>query len=172
VDVHVFDWVVQKMVEDHKVRLYAFPRQLMESVRATHTLVIISGSPDMVVRPFVEQFKADYIFGSTFEQQDGKYTGVAAPVGDKAAILQRLVDEGQGTQEGSLAIGDTMSDRPMLSWVEQPIMFNASRTLTEHGKELGWLRVNEVKDCIAALQFEEAAEGYREIEYPEILTTK
>lgn len=168
VDVHVFDWVTKNMVADHGVRLFAFPRQLMESVRESHTLVIISGSPEIVVRPFVEQFSVDYVFGSTFEQMDGKYTGVGSSVGDKAAILQRLVDQGKGLQADSVAIGDTVSDISMLSFVETPIMFNASQTLTEYGKKLGWLRVNEVKDSITALQYREVV-GYREINPKELI---
>jgi HAD superfamily phosphoserine phosphatase-like hydrolase len=169
VDVHVFDWVAHKMVEDNHVRLFAFPRQLMESVRESHTLVIISGSPEPALKPFVEQFGIDMVFGSQLEHIDGVYTGEATSMRDKAAVLQRLVSGGEVLQEGSVAIGDTVSDIPMLEFVDLPIMFNASRTLVEYGSQRGWARVNEVKDSVVALELERDQGEYREVEVEQLL---
>ncbi len=170
VDAHVFDWVTDKMVKDHQVRLFAFPRQLMEAVRQTHTLIIISGSPEIVVKPFVEQFNVDYVFGSIFEQNNGRYTGQAASVGDKASIIHKLIDDKKIALEGSLAIGDTVSDISMLELADRSIMFNPSLSLSQHGSPLGWHKVYEVKDNITALKLDHQHAVYQETAPQELMT--
>jgi phosphoserine phosphatase len=141
------------MLEQHIVRKFGFPRKLMQSLRATHYLLAISASPDILVEPFVQDLGVEASYGSRFEVQDGRFTGQADSVGDKAAILRRLVDESVAIQAGSVAMGDTFGDIPMLEYAANPVMFNASKTLTNYGSEFGWIRVNEVKDQITALQW-------------------
>lgn len=151
VEVEQFNQVVKAMVAEHTVRKFAFPRKLVTAVQPSHHVIAISGSPDMLVGPFLADLPIQATFGSRFEIEDGKFTGGAASVGDKATILKNLVSEGVVGLAGSIAMGDTFSDIPMLDYADTAIMFNASRTLTNYGKEFGWLRVNEVKDQVTAL---------------------
>lgn len=162
VEVAQFNAVTADMIAQQSVRKFAFPRKLMDALRPSHHLMAISGSPNILVQPFLQDIDVQTTFGSTFVVDEGKFTGEAQTVGDKATLLRELVAKGEITQLGSLAMGDTFSDISMLQYADTPIMFNASRTLTNYGIEFGWLRVNEVKDQITALQWDDQAGYYTE----------
>jgi HAD superfamily phosphoserine phosphatase-like hydrolase len=163
IEVEEFDQVTATMIDQHAVRKFAFPRKLIKALRTSHHMVAISGSPDILVKPFLADLDIDASYGSRFEVEDGKFTGVAASVGDKEAILRGLVKDGTVTTSGSVAIGDTLSDIPMLTYADTAIMFNACKTLTNYGSEFEWLRVNEVKDQITALASSSRFGAYIEI---------
>lgn len=165
VEVEQFEAVAADMFAHHAVRRFAFPRQVIERTRSSHYHVAISGSPLMLVKPFLADLPMQDVYGSGFEIQDGVFTGVATPVGDKEALLQELVRTGITKQEGSLAVGDTITDAPMLHYAETPMMFNASRTLTNYGRQHHWLRVHEVKDQVTYLNWNKAFGGYTECDF-------
>ena len=70
----------------------------------------------------------------------------------RVAHAKPLVDVGDVKREGSIAVGDTFGDVSMLEYSEQPIIFNASHTLTTYGEEFGWSKVFESKDQVTILQ--------------------
>ncbi len=162
IDTKWFGKVTKAMIAQHAVRKFGFPRQLIDTVRTSHYLIAISGSPEVLVRPFLEELKLDAIYGSYYEAVDGRFTGTATPVENKAALLRRLVADKTVLREGSLAVGDTIGDAPMLAYADKAIMFNASLTLTNHGRKLKWARVNEVKDQITVLQYDHSFKHYVE----------
>ena len=53
---------------------------------------------------------------------------------------------------GSVGVGDSESDIPMLSTVERPIAFNPTRNLYEHAVEHAWPVVVERKNMIYKLE--------------------
>ena len=161
VEVERFNDVVTAMIAEHTVRKFAFPRKLIDTVQGSHHIIAISGSPNIIVQPFLADLPVQATYGSMFDVEDGKFTGSAVSVGDKATILKGLVADNVVGQAGSIAMGDTISDVRMLGYADHAIMFNASRTLTSYGSEFGWLRINEVKDQITALE-PDAAGVYRE----------
>ncbi len=163
VEVERFKKVTDDMIAEHQVRKFAFPRRLIQSLRTSHHIIAISGSPDILVEPFLADLNTDKAYGSIFEHEDGRFTGVASSVGDKAVILKRLVNAGTVILPGSVAMGDTVSDIPMLEYATLPIMFNPTATLTNYGKEFGWPRVFEVKDQITALQYSLDTDKYVEV---------
>jgi len=55
---------------------------------------------------------------------------------NKANIVRRAVAKEGLTLEGSVAVGDTESDIPMLEAVERPICFNPNNNLYRHAKRL------------------------------------
>ena len=67
---------------------------------------------------------------------------------NKAAILTRALRKEDITLEGSIGVGDTESDIPMLEMVETPIAFNPNQKLLTHAKRRGWKIVVERKDVI------------------------
>jgi len=162
VEVERFNAVIANMLSVHAVRKFAFPRTLMRALQPTHHPVAISGSPDILVVPFVKDLGVETTFGAQFNVEDGRFTGEAQSVGDKATILRRLVTDGVVSREGSVAVGDTVSDTSMLEFADVPLMFNASRTLTGYGSEFGWPRVNEVKDQVTVLEWNEGTASYVE----------
>ncbi len=169
VEVKRFDEVAEAMIEEQQVRKFAFPRRLMETVKDSHSIVAISGSPDILVKPFLQDLQVRNVYGSTFEHKEGVFTGVAKSVGNKAEVLKGLVDDRIVSQTGSIAVGDTISDVPMLTYADKAIIFNASNTLTSFGKEYGWVRVNEVKDNITVLITHGPAGSYHETDLDSLL---
>lgn len=162
VEVARFNEVAADMIAHHTVRKFAFPRRLMDALRQSHHLMAISGSPNILVQPFLRDIDVQTTFGSTFVVEDGRFTGEAQTVGDKATLLRELVAKGEIAQLGSVAMGDTFSDISMLAYADTPIAFNASRTLTNYAKEFNWLRVNEVKDQVTALAWDAQNQKYTE----------
>ena len=152
VSVSDFDKVVEEVNTTHQVRRFQFPLRLMDAVSSTHNIVIISGSPHRAVEAFVCDLPIDIVFGSEFVVKEDTFTGEARSVGDKAALRNRLISAGIVSAEEDLAIGDTMSDAPLLGAVTLPIAFNPSATLSDYSEAFGWHKVLEVKDNITVLQ--------------------
>lgn len=169
-DVAWFDKVTKAMIAQHAVRKFGFPRQLIRRLKDTHYIVAISGSPDILVRPFLKDLPIDAMYGSQYEVRGGRFTGKALNVANKASIITGLMKDGSVARSGSVAVGDTIGDSPMLELADTPIMFNASKTLLAYGKPRHWLRVNEVKDQITCLAFDEKADQYIERPASKLLT--
>ena len=149
VRVDAFDEVIMELVRSQSVRRYSFTKRLMNFVADTHENILITGSPTILAGPFVQDIPGiKKVYGSTYEVADGKYTGVAQSVGSKAAILANLIQAREVSSNGSIAVGDTVSDIPMLHVADHPIAFNPSHTLAQYGREFGWDKVTEVKDNI------------------------
>lgn len=154
VEVERFNLVVQNIVDQHQVRRFKFPRMLMRALAPTHANIAISGSPRLAVEPFVADLPLSAVYGSEFVIRDGVFTGEAKSVGDKAAILHDLTSQGEVTQPGSVALGDTVGDISALEYAAHPVMFNPSRTLASYGQEFSWDQVLEVKDRILVMRLD------------------
>lgn len=152
VKVEKFQQITDNMVEQQRVRRFIFPRNLLRRLKDSHHSVAISGSPSILVQPFLADLDVDTICGSEYHIENGRFTGVAASVGDKALILKKMEDEHLISRENSVAIGDTVSDKSMLMHAAHPVMFNPSRTLTDYGRVSGWPRVIETKDQVTVLR--------------------
>jgi phosphoserine phosphatase len=73
-------------------------------------------------------------------------------ISNKANIVKRVFDRHpELTHEGSIAIGDTDGDIPLLENVDLPICFNPNQALYDHAKRQGWQVVVERKDVIYKL---------------------
>lgn len=135
-------------------RVYVYTRELITRLRATHTIVAISGSPEAVVRPFTEQWGFDptNVFCSTAEIIDDRYTG---------RRLIKMVEDGKHrfvdaciartphtTLADSVGVGDTEFDIDVLERVANPIAFNPTAKLARIAHRHGWRIVVERKDAI------------------------
>lgn len=145
--------VVEAVVAGHKARRHKFPRILMRSFQDSHEIIVISGSPIMSVAPFVQDLPVARVFGATFDEEDGVFTGEATPSGDKNVIRQKLIDKGLIAPENNIAIGDTMGDQSILRAVKHPVILNPSQTLADYGSEMQFPKVLETKDNITVLQW-------------------
>lgn len=171
VEVAAFDNIARRVLDRHSVRRFGFPRRLIQALGPSHHTLAISGSPEMLVRPFLDSLHLDEIHGAQFEVIDGRFTGVATPVGDKAAVIHGLTQAGVVHSAGSVALGDTISDESMLAIANYPVMFNASLTLTNAGKPMHWARVNEVKDQVTVMVFDPEYGNYVECLEKEFMAT-
>ena len=107
---------------------------LIESHRAEgRTIVILSGSLDLLVRYFYEHLKADLMIGYTLEVVDGAITGHCIglnPYGEnKAKLVQELAEAHNFDLNESYAYGNHHSDAHKLKRIGHPVAVNPDRKL-------------------------------------------
>jgi HAD superfamily hydrolase (TIGR01490 family) len=146
----------QVMVQKHR-HVYRYTRDLLTTLQKEgYMLVAISQSPKTIVDIFCEHYGFDKVYGRVYEigPQD-RFTGVIIDehlIRNKASIVRRVFDKHpELTKEGSIAVGDTDGDIPLLESVERPICFNPNQILYTHAKRNGWEVVVERKDVIYTL---------------------
>ena len=101
---------------------------------------------------FCQAYGFDKVYGRIYEigPQD-RFTGTVTDehiIENKAAIVQRVLQNFSTAPTHTLAVGDTEGDIPLLEAVEEAICFNPNQTLYEHAKRRGWSIVVERKDVI------------------------
>ncbi|MEK9148141.1 MAG: HAD-IB family phosphatase [Patescibacteria group bacterium] len=147
--------VAGRVVDFHQVRLYRFTRDLIKKLRRTHYLLAISHSPYEVVAPFAKSLGFDKVYAQVYEVDKGvRFTGRVLyedVISNKGRVVRRAVAKNNLTLEGSVGVGDTESDIPLLKLVERPIAFNPSRKLYRYAQKHGWEVVVERKDVIYSL---------------------
>jgi len=142
--------ITKKVVKDQKNKVYRFTRDLIKDLKKkNYYLVAISASPDHIVEEFAKAFEFDIWFGSPFEIKNGKYTGVATSIYPrKKEIVNEIINSRNVELKGSVAVGDTESDLPILEVVQNPIAFNPNLELAKLAKRKKWRIVAERKDVI------------------------
>lgn len=149
-----FDTAVGEIIQEYKAQVYTYTRDLItELKRQDYMLVAISGSHQELVEQIAKEYGFDVWQGSTYGRQDGRFTGeVAIASNDKKARLEQIITENNLSLDGSYAVGDSLSDAPMLEMVENPIAFNPDQKLYTKAKEQGWKIVVERKNVIYELE--------------------
>ena len=138
------------LIAEQKYRVYTYTRDLIDDLRRTHTLVLVSFSPTEVVEEFNKYYKFDFVTGIDYAFHKGRYTGVVISGEDldKKIILQNLIDRYDLELRKSVGVGDTEYDIGFLSIVDRPIAFNPNRELYNVAKRNGWEIVVERKDVV------------------------
>lgn len=152
--------VVRAVVARQKDRVHRYPRQLLRDLRAKgYFTLVISNSPEPMVRRFADAMSFDDAIGHELEVKDGTYTGRSIVNGisvpgftwiDKVRILNHYIAERDMhvDRRNSVMIGDSEGDVPLLSFVGQPIAFNPSLPLARIARRRGWRIVIERKDAV------------------------
>ncbi|MDO8523626.1 MAG: HAD-IB family hydrolase [bacterium] len=142
-----------KIISEKRNRVYRYTRDLISQLKKRdYFLVAVSHSPKFIVGPFGRKLGFDKVYGSIYAvNARGRFTGKVDyedMISDKAAILKFAMKKFSAPFKGSIGVGDTESDIPMLSLVEKPIAFNPNRKLYRYAKKRGWKIVVERKDVI------------------------
>lgn len=147
----------RRVVAVQSKRVYRYTRDLLAELKAEgYYTIAISQSPKTVLDEFCAQYGFDKVYGRMYEigPQD-RFTGVCVDehlIQNKANILKRVLERNpQLATEGSIAVGDTEGDIPLLEMVSRPICFNPNKQLYQQAKRLGWEVVVERKDMIYTL---------------------
>lgn len=136
--------------------VYRYTRDLIAKLKKDgYYVVAISQSPKTILDEFCKQHGFDKVYGRIYEigPQD-RFTGEVADehlIGNKANIVARVFAQDGLTGVGSIGVGDTDGDIPLLEAVEEPICFNPNQRLYEHATRMGWKIVVERKDVIYEL---------------------
>ncbi len=114
-----------------------------EHHRAGRKVVIISSSPEEVVRPLAVYLGVyDVIASRSKSGPDGRYTGelefYAYGPGKAEAILE-LAKREELNLENSYAYSDSITDLPMLETVGHPVVVNPDKELEEIAADRDWL---------------------------------
>ena len=142
-----------EVIEEKKDRVYRYTRDLIKELKAQgYYLLAISHSPRFIVDGFGFERGFDKTYGTFYTTgASDQFTGEIQDedlIFNKAAVLQRAVRKENLSLEGSVGVGDTESDIPMLEMVTRPIAFNPNMVLYAHAKKRGWEIVVERKDVI------------------------
>ncbi|MBU6323678.1 MAG: HAD family phosphatase [Patescibacteria group bacterium] len=145
-----------EIIEEKKNRVYRYTRDLIKKLkREGYYLLAVSHSPKFIVDGFGYEAGFDKVYGFFFASgASGNFTGEVEDedvIRNKQAVLQRAVRKENLALEGSIGVGDTESDIPLLESVETAIAFNPNQLLYRHAKRRGWKIVVERKDVIYEL---------------------
>lgn len=147
--------VVDRLMLFHKNQVYRYTRDLVLKLKKTHFLLAISDAPYHIVEPFCRAWGFQKIYGMMYEVDENQvFTGEVEHedlMYHKGRVLARAVQKEKLTLEGSVGVGDSESDIPMLKMVTRPIAFNPNKKLYQAAKRNGWEIVVERKDMIYKL---------------------
>ena len=123
--------------------VYAEALALMdEHRRQGRKIVIMSISPEEVVRPLAGYLGVDHVIASrSAVDEEGRYAGRVAfyATGEaKAGAIRELAVQWDLDLEGCFGYSDSSADLPMLEAVGQPVVVNPDRALREVAIERKW----------------------------------
>lgn len=150
----LFDSMVETVIAEYKEQTYTYTRDMVKSLKAKgYFLLAISGSHQELIEKLAKHYGFDDWEGTRYERQGQSFSGQKTVVSkDKKTGLQKLASKHGLSYDGSIAIGDSLSDVPMLELVEEPIAFNPDRALFEIARSHGWKVVLERKNMIYKLE--------------------
>ncbi len=149
-----FDRFVSAVVDEYKDQTYVYTRELVKKLKAEgYYLLAISGSHHELVEQVATYYGFDDWQGTRYERKGRSFSGqkfIASQ--DKKTGLEKMVSKHKLSFRGSIAIGDSLSDAPMLEMVEQAIAFNPDRALFEKAVAHNWKIVVERKNMVYILE--------------------
>ncbi|HEU4677378.1 MAG TPA: HAD-IB family phosphatase [Candidatus Paceibacterota bacterium] len=145
--------VGEAVVERAGKKTYRYTRDLIADLKGKgYYLVAISQSPKTILDEFCAAYGFDKVYGRIYEiGPRDLFTGAITDVElikDKSLIVKRVFERHELDREGSIGVGDTEGDIPLLSSVDTPICFNPNMQLYQHAKEKDWPIVVERKDVV------------------------
>lgn len=149
-----YDEIINAVVKMSLTHTYVYTRQLLQTLKRNgYFLISISGSELRVVSTFSKALGFDAWVGKVHYLEDkGKLTGeVQSLTQPKDEILKSIIKKFDLDSKQSMAVGDTSSDIPLLTMVENPIVFNPNQSLFKVAREKNWMVVIERKDMVYGL---------------------
>jgi HAD superfamily hydrolase (TIGR01490 family) len=141
------------VIERYQNHTYRYTRDLVSKLKKEkYFLLAITHSPKGIADKFCQGLGFDKVYGRLLEiGPTERFTGKSIEehlIMNKANIVRRAVEKEKLTLEGSIGVGDTESDIPLLEMVENPICFNPNTKLYKHAKRNKWKVVVERKDMV------------------------
>jgi len=102
---------------------------------------IVSSAPEEVVRPLAGRIGVEDVIATRAEIRDGRYTGnleFYCYRERKAEAMRRLAEDEGIDLSRSYAYSDSITDRPMLEAVGNPVAVNPDRELRRLAQQRGW----------------------------------
>jgi HAD superfamily hydrolase (TIGR01490 family) len=102
---------------------------------------IVSSSPQEVVKPLAERLGVSSVVATRAQTVDGRYTGELEFYcyrEQKADEIRRIAADQGIDLAGSFAYSDSITDRPMLELVGNPVAVNPDRELRRLAQQRAW----------------------------------
>lgn len=144
----------KEVSQTYNDQVYTFSRKLIKDLKKQgYFLLAISGSHQELVENIARQYGFNDWRGTVYERQCNSFSGQKFVASHhKKAVLEELIAQHKLSMQGSVAVGDSASDAPMLTMVEQPIAFNPDRQLYNLARQNDWKIVIERKNMIYELE--------------------
>ena len=117
-----------------------------EHRRVGRKVVIISSSPEEIVKPLARYLGVDHVIATRAQiDADGCYTGEMefyAYAEGKAEAMQELAAAEGLSLPDSFAYSDSVTDLPMLEAVGHPVVVNPDKELAQIAEERDWLTMD------------------------------
>ncbi|MFQ5861727.1 MAG: HAD family hydrolase [Candidatus Brocadiales bacterium] len=117
-------------------------KEMQKKKESGYTIVLLSGTLDVLLKQFKEYCKADVVIGSNLKNVNGLLTGELQgihPYGHgKAILLEDLALKMEIDLKNSYAYADHFSDIEFLRMVGNPVAVNAHPGLRLYAKISGW----------------------------------
>jgi HAD superfamily hydrolase (TIGR01490 family) len=143
------------VMAEYQDQVYTYTRDLLRELKAANYLLFaISASESGIVSLLADYYGFDDYGGTDYGTKAGYLTGEKHLLLSerKPAYLRTLVAKHHAVWQGSVAVGDSEGDIPMLSAVEQPIAFNPTRELFTYARQQQWRIVIERKNVSYELE--------------------
>ncbi|MEH2370701.1 HAD family hydrolase [Nostoc sp.] len=143
----VMQHIANQVWLQERTKLFAFVPKLIDILKSQgYSIVLISGSPDEIVCCLAQEFGISKYQGSIFATYQGKYTGkvnlLSGSLGKKYSIFLQMAKDWKVNLEESLAIGDSITDTPLLEIVSKPLVFEPHPSLMLLAQQKSWLVTN------------------------------
>jgi HAD superfamily phosphoserine phosphatase-like hydrolase len=157
---------VHEVLRRQKSRAYIFTRELLAVLKDCHYhLIAIGGSPQSMVQELAKGWKFDEWFGTEYLLDQRRVyvrdqSRTKKMEQEKGEVVRTLLKQGT-LRDGSIALGDTVTDWEILKQVEYPIAFNPEQSLHMKARQTGTPVVWERKNVVAAYRTQPEALGAR-----------
>lgn len=143
----------KEVVNKKRNHVYRYTRDLIKKLKEDgYYLLAISQSPKGILDEFCKELGFDKVYGRFYELgPTDLFTGEVTDlhlIGNKANIVKRAIKKEHLSLKGSIGVGDTEGDVPLLEMVEHPICFNPNNALYKIAKINEWKVVVERKDVV------------------------
>lgn len=152
--VNMLELAAQTVFSEYKEQAYSYTRNLIRELKDDgYLILVISGSPSLIIKKLADHYGFDDFAATEYPTQNGFFTGEKLlTVGRKGQLLKELMAKHKLTTKGSVGVGDSEGDIPMLAICERPIAFNPSKGLLEHAQKHHWEVVVERKNVVYHMQ--------------------
>ncbi|MGH3773251.1 MAG: HAD family hydrolase [Pseudonocardiaceae bacterium] len=135
--------MAQRVWRREREAMFAYALPLLAALMArSYRTVLISGSPDEIIRVVAADLGIDFCQGAVFAAPGATYNGevVVAPgvLGGKVKILRALLEDQQVDLAHSTAVGNSAFDIELLTVVGHPVAFEPSTPLRMVAVQHGW----------------------------------
>jgi HAD superfamily hydrolase (TIGR01490 family) len=130
--------IIHEFIVANPNHFYTYFREVIPSIQKTHDVYLITANLRETAETITEEFHLSGYLATELEVKNGKFSGkvLSTLAGNKHKIAELLSKYGKN---GSLAVGDSVNDIPMLELVDHAICINPDEKLAKIAKERNWI---------------------------------